>query len=548
MPHKPESKYDPKLKVWSGGERSNYFAPHLSIGEIIFRELERHPKLIAQISATEKTVLTREEVRFNAMRVATHMRGLGLKQCDIVGIIARNTTHLVAVAYACFFNGMPFHSLNISYEQDTIEKLLSITRPSLIFCDGDEYERVLAATEHIKLDTTIITMRNHPSGSLRIQDILITPIEDNFRPARLEQGPDQTLAILCSSGTTGVPKAVTFTNSQQILWSCTPMTTDVVQYSHSTLDWFSGLSVCINAGVFSTTSIIADNKYDPAFLCRIIEEYKITFLVQSPSQMAMLVSCPEFDASDLSSIRHYVYGGTACSVEMQHRMRRRLKQADCLVFSYNLTEMNSLGCLNLHFDEKPNSVGRPVKGIRVKIINEKGEALGPSAVGEVCFYSGQHWSGYYGNPEETRIMVDSQSWLHTGDMGYMDPDGFLYLVDRKKDMLKYQGIMYYPSEIERVISQIPDVVEVCVFGVWDEVNGDEAAASVVKKPGTQLSAQDVVKFVKERIGAKYKQLNAGAIIVEDLVRSPNGKTHRVATKAHFLEVTNRNRTQDSWFK
>ncbi|XP_022213520.2 4-coumarate--CoA ligase 1-like isoform X2 [Drosophila obscura] len=320
------------------------------------------------------------------------------------------------------------------------------------------------------------------------------------------------------------------------------MTIDVVQYSHSTLDWFSGLSVCINAGVFSTRSIIADNQFDPAFLCRIIEEHRITFLVQSPAQLAMLVSCPEFEASDLSSIRHYVYGGTSCSVEMQQRMRSRLRQADCLVFSYNLTEMNSLGCLNHHYDEKPNSVGRPVRGIKVKIINEEGEALGPTEMGEVCFNNGQHWSGYYGNPEETRLMIDSQQWLHTGDLGYMDPGGFLYLVDRKKDMLKYQSIMYYPSEIETVIARMPNVAEVCVFGVWAEVNGDEAAASVVKKPGTQLLAQDVLNYVREHIEAKHKQLNAGAIIVEDLLRSPNGKTHRMATKAHFLEVTKRQKT------
>ncbi|XP_034663551.1 luciferin 4-monooxygenase-like [Drosophila subobscura] len=538
MPHKPQITFDDKLKVWSGGERSNYFASHLSIGEIIFREMERHPKLIAQISATEKTILTREEVRLNAMRVASYMRRLGLKQTDIVGLIARNTTHLVAVAYACFFNGMPFHSLNISYEQETIEKLFSITRPRLIFCDGDEYERVVAATETLKLDATIITMRNHPLSSLRIQDILTTPIEENFQPSHLEQGPDQTLAILCSSGTTGVPKAVTVTNSQQILLTFFRLTSNDVQYTHSTLDWISGLITIISAGVFSVTSIIADNVFDPAFVCRMIEEYKITFIFQCPSHMAMLANSPEFDEADLSSIRFYIYGGSNCSLKVQNRIRSRLSH-DCLHFAYAVTELNSVGCTNLHFDEKPNSVGRPIRGISLKIINEQDEALGPNETGQVCFHNGQNWSGYYGNPEETRIIQDAQMWLHTGDLGYMDDDGFLYIIDRQKDMLKYHNIMYYPNEIETVISQMPNVAEVCVFGVWDEVNGDEAAASVVKRHGTNLHAQDVVDYVKDSTDAKYKQLNAGAIIVDDLKRSANGKTNRHATKAHFLEVTNR---------
>jgi len=149
------------------------------------------------------------------MHVASFMRSEGLLQSDVVGIIARNTTHMSAVAYACFFNGIAFHSLNISYEQSTIEKLFKITKPRLIFCDGDEFEKVRAATA--QLNVKIITMRNHPLDSIRIDEILATPIEENFRPARLEQGNDQTLAILCSSGTTGIPKAVTITNSRQIL-------------------------------------------------------------------------------------------------------------------------------------------------------------------------------------------------------------------------------------------------------------------------------------------------------------------------------------------
>ncbi|XP_017140312.1 luciferin 4-monooxygenase-like [Drosophila miranda] len=537
MPYKPHITYDDNLKVWSGGESLSCFEPHLSIGEIIFRELESHPKLIAQISATEKTLLTREEVRFNAMRVASYMRGLGLKQTDIVGLIARNTTHLVAVAYGCFFNGMPFHSLNIAYEQDTIEKLFSISRPRLIFCDGDEYQRVLAATENLKLDTTIITMRNHPMGSLCILDILTTPIEENFQPARLETCHDQTLAILCSSGTTGVPKAVTITDSQRLLLPFFRLTSNDVQYTHSTLDWISGLITIILAGVFNKTNVIADNDFDPAFTCRMIQEYKIGLVFQCPSHMAMLANCPEFERADLSSIENYIFGGSRSSLEVQKRIRSRINGN--LIFTYSITEMNSASTLNLHFDEKPNSVGRPISGNKVKIINEQGVALGPNEEGEVCLFNGQHWSGYYGNPEETRMIRDSQMWLHSGDLGYVDEDGFLFIVDRKKDMLKYQNIMYYPNEIETVISQMPNVAEVCVFGIWDEVNGDEAAASVVKRYGTELVAQDIMDYVKKHISTKYKQLNAGVIIVDDLKRSGNGKTNRRANKEHFLNVQNR---------
>jgi len=143
--------------------------------------------------------------------VASYLRNLELQQSDIVGIIARNTTHISAVAYGCFFNGIAFHSLNVHFEQEWIENLLTMTKPKIIFCDGDEYEKVKAATEN--LNVKIVTMRNHKEGSINIEEVLNTPIEENFQPARLDQGNNQTLAILCSSGTSGAPKPVTVPNS-----------------------------------------------------------------------------------------------------------------------------------------------------------------------------------------------------------------------------------------------------------------------------------------------------------------------------------------------
>ncbi|XP_017060677.2 LOW QUALITY PROTEIN: luciferin 4-monooxygenase-like [Drosophila ficusphila] len=536
MPYKPANLYDADRKIWSGDQFSNYFDSHLSIGEIIFEEMRRHPQLIAQISATENTILTRAELHANSMRVASYMRSLGLLQSDVVGIIGRNTTHMLAVAYACFFNGIAFHSLNITYDQKTIEKIYNITKPKVIFCDGDEFEKVRAATS--ELDVKIVTMRNHPSDSIRIDEVLATPIEENFKAARLEQGNDQTLAILCSSGTTGIPKAVTVTNSRQILAENYHLTTADVQYSHNTLDWITGLLTTITSGVFSTTRIIADNPFDPAFALRVIKEYKVTWVIQPPSAMALMINSPEFETSDFSSIRCYMFGGSRASIEVQQSIRSRLS-SDCLHFAYGFTELGAMATINFHHDLKPGSVGRLVNGLKLKIINDKGESLGPDEVGEVCVQNNQFWSGYYGNEAETRQIRDSERWYHSGDLGCMDQDGFLYIVDRKKEMLKYQNIMYYPNDIEGVISEMPEVLEVCVFGISSDIYGDEAAAAVVKKLGSNLKAQDVIDYVSSRTDSKYKQLNGGAIIVEDLKRSANGKTNRMANKAYFLEVKKR---------
>ncbi|XP_034664850.1 luciferin 4-monooxygenase-like [Drosophila subobscura] len=527
------SGYDPVTKIWSCEEQRSQFGEDLSMGELIFQEMKRHPKDIAQISDSEKTILLREELLMNAMRIASYLRNLGLEQSDVVGIIARNTTHISAVAYACFFNGIAPHSLNIAYLPEIIEKLYNITKPRIVFCDGDEYEKVREATA--KLDVKIVTMRNHPTNSIRIQDVLQTPVEEGFQPARLKLGNSQQMFILSSSGTTGTPKAITMSNCHKLLNGLNMLTTADVQYAASTLDWASGIAAAISAGVFSTKRIISERAFDPADTLRIIEEYKVTWMMQAPSHVAAIVGCPAIEVADLQSLRYFMYTGGRCTLETQLALRRRLGR-DCLNFGYGFSELGCFCAVNWKFDEKPNSVGRLTSGLKVKILNESGDTVGPNEVGEVCVNTGAHWPGYYGSPEATKQVYDEDNWIHSGDLGCMDDDGFLYIVDRKKDLLKYQSNKYYPHELEELISQMPAVADVCAFGIWTETNGDEAAAAVVKKPSEQLTEQDVVEHVARHAKTGFLRLHAGALIVEQLQRSANGKTNRMATKQHFLQA------------
>ncbi|EDW71221.1 uncharacterized protein [Drosophila virilis] len=539
MPFKPEISYEPDVKVWSGKYEAPYFSPDLSVGEITFNEMRRHPQLIAQISVSENTTLTREELFLNSQRIASYMRNLDLHQSDVVGIIARNTTHISAVVYACIFNGIAFHSLNVNYVPGTIEKLFSITEPKLIFCDGDEYEKVKTATA--KLNVKLITMRNHKPGSISIQDLLATPIEKDFAPVRLERGNDQTMAILCSSGTTGVPKAVPNSSTHKFFTTTNYLTSADVQYCHSTLDWVTGLTTTIASGVHSTLRIINAEMFDGSLLLSQIEKYKITWLLIAPSHLAVLANCPEFEKTKIDSLKHLLYGGMCCSLEVQERFRKRVNPG-VLQFAFGFTELGSSnGTLNKHYDEKPNSAGRVLPGNKLKIVNDQGEALDPNEVGEVCFHACQYWDGYYKNPEESRIVRDKEGWFHTGDTGYVDSDGFLFISGRKKDMLKFQNIMYYPSEIEDVITNMPGVAEVCVFGVYSDTNMYDAAASVVPKRGAQITAEDVIKYVQDNVEANYLQLHGGCLIVTDIKRSPNGKTNREATKVHFLQQLNKSK-------
>ncbi|XP_017000253.2 luciferin 4-monooxygenase-like [Drosophila takahashii] len=528
--YQPKTNYDAVDKIWSSEKEKSQFGEDLSIGELIFQEMVRHPKSIAQISDSEKTILLREDLLNNSIRIATFMRNLELTQKDIVGLISRNTTHTSAVAYACFFNGIAMHSLNCTYLPEIIEKLYHNTKPRIIFCDGDEFEKVRSATA--KLDVLIVTMRNHPAGALSIQDVLRTPAEEGFKPTPLKQGSTQALAILSTSGTTGTPKAVIVSNCRTILSGLTKLTTSDVQYVSSSIDWVSSVFSVVSSGVFSTKRIVSDQPFDPSEALRIIEQYQVTWVQQAPAQVAAILNCKDFEKANMESLRYYHYSGSRCTLEVQKRLRKKLGN-DFLRFCYGASELASLFSVNWHYDAKPNSVGRPSPGFKLKILNDQGEKLGPNEEGEVCINKGSIWPGYYGYAEATEA-VYKDNWYHSGDLGYIDEDGFLFIVDRKKDLLKYQSNKYYPNELEELISQMPGVVEACVFGIWNVENGDEAAALITKKPDVQFSEQDVIEFVEQNASTKFLRLHAGCLIVNDLKQSPNGKTNRAANKEYFI--------------
>ncbi|XP_037710365.1 luciferin 4-monooxygenase-like [Drosophila subpulchrella] len=180
-------------------------------------------------------------------------------------------------------------------------------------------------------------------------------------------------------------------------------------------------------------------------------------------------------------------------------------------------------------NSKFSSSGRPFQGVRIHIVDDFGKNLTYNQVG-VYVHTGRPWNRYYGNPEESSRFQDSEGWFHTGHLGYFDSDNFLYIVDRKKQVLKYQGLQYYIPEIEDVISELPQVQNVCVVGIYNERVGDEAGALVVISKGSVVTAQEIVHHVANRLPANQKQLHAGVRFTEKLPANANEKTLRKAAR------------------
>lgn len=211
----PTTSYNAELRIWSGATESSYYNDDLTIGQIVFRQLQTEPQRIFQISHTENTRLTRSQMLHNAAKVCIYLREQGFKEeTHIVGLLARNTTHVAALAYGCLFNGTPFHAINPNLEEHTICNLFGITKPRIICCDAQDYEKMRNVAS--KVGARLLTVYGSISGVMSILDILTSPLSEDFEPSSFQRGIDRIMAILCSSGTTCTPKAVTIPNSRKI--------------------------------------------------------------------------------------------------------------------------------------------------------------------------------------------------------------------------------------------------------------------------------------------------------------------------------------------
>ncbi|XP_043065707.1 luciferin 4-monooxygenase-like [Drosophila bipectinata] len=523
--------YDTRNRIWSGSKRSSIYKEETSLGQIICNTMRNFPKNVFQINDIDGVTVNFEQGILWAIRMAQIFKKRGLKHSDVIGIAARNSTYVTPLGVACLFNTTPFHAVNPTYDEGTTNHVFSITKPSLIFCDGQDYQKILAAT--IAWKPEIFTVTEPLQGVPHIDSLLNpTPTELFYQPEPLKEGGGQTVAILCSSGTTGLPKAVCLSNRCLVKDSFIFFNNETVTYSASGLDWYSGLISYIMSTTIGCTRVITNRPFSAEYFVQLVEKYKISYVNFSPRHLSALVNCPAATKESLASLKVITYGGSISSLDTQKRLQKLVPNC-VLISGYGFTEGGGVLTAGMGL-KSGNSVGKPMRGVKIRIVDDDGKFLTYNEVGEIYVNTGLPWNGYYGNPLETQLMQDCDGWFHSGDLGYFNEQNLLFIVDRKKEILKFQGNQYWPSEIEATISELAQVEEVSVVGIYDEKNGDSAGALVVKKKGATITEQEIIDHVAKRLPAVYKHLHAGVEFTEDLPANPNGKTDKRAAREEFL--------------
>lgn len=272
------------------------------------------------------------------------------------------------------------------------------------------------------------------------------------------------------------------------------MVADDVYLIFSSLYWISGLAALFATTLRGATRLITTQPFSAELMLQMIERYKVTSTITAPSQVAMLLQCPDIHSTDLTSLVRYYAAGSAVPEELCQRMNRFLPCE--MRVAYGMSEVAGMTSCTVP-PRRSGSIGSLIKGIQVRILNDQNELCGPNEDGEISIWIEPPFQGYWNDEESTSALFDVDGWMRSGDIGRFDDDGFFYFVDRKKDMMKYRGYQISPNELEAIVLGCRGVSAVCVVGVPDEELNDLPTALVVRRNDeAEVTEQEIADLVQ----------------------------------------------------
>lgn len=299
-------------------------------------------------------------------------------------------------------------------------------------------------------------------------------------------------------------------------------TNEDVVLNFSSLYWFSGCFAMLWCGVSGATYLVINKPFTPQIALHLIDKYMVTKALFPPRNIAMMLASPDIQHKSMKSIKTLSSSGAKLPVEVRKNIRKYLSPTASVFYGYAATEVGPISFSMS--DRNPESTGILLPNIQVKIVDENGNNVGVGEDGELCANNGYKWPGYFGDKEATDEVYESGTWYHTGDLGHFDEKGYLYIVDRIKEIMKSKGYHVSPTEIEEVIHQLPDVVEVCVCGIPDLLAVNLPAAFVVRSR-PNITEEIVATHVSSKF-PYYKHLSGGVYFVDELPKTPSGKVLR----------------------
>jgi acyl-CoA synthetase (AMP-forming)/AMP-acid ligase II len=487
----------------------------------------------ALVDAASGRTLTYGQLAGGADRVAAGLAGRGFASGDVVGLFAPNCPEFALAFHGTLAAGGVVTTINsLSTVQDAAYQLRD-ARARFLVTVPSFMDRAVPAAEQVGIEE-IFVLGSAPGATP------FTALLEGGAPApRATIGSARDLAVLpYSSGTTGFPKGVMLThrnlvaNLLQTAWVHHVAEQDriiaVLPFFH-----IYGMQVVLNLALWRGATLVTMPKFELEPFLGAIQRYRVTRAFVVPPLVLALAKHPAVDDYDLSSVRAMMSGAAPLDAALETACARRVGCG--FIQGYGLTEASPVTHANS--DEpgrcKPGTVGQLLPNTECRIIDtESGRELGPDEDGELWIRGPQVMRGYLGNQEATIATLDADGWLHTGDIGHADADGYFTIVDRLKELIKYKGFQVPPAELEAVLRGHPAVADAAVIPIADAEAGEVPKAFVVLRG--QVSAADLIAYVAERV-APYKKIRVVEVI-DAIPKSPSGKILRRVLRERGLPV------------
>jgi long-chain acyl-CoA synthetase len=484
----------------------------MNLATILTESAERSPDHVA-------VRLDDAELSYAQLDGATaHLAGLlhekGVGPGDRVGIMLPNVPHFPICYYGVLRAGAVVVPMNVLLRRREVKFYLSDSEAKMVFAWEGFAEEAAGGAEDADAECLIVEMAG-------FQDVV------GAAPARAEvvdTDDDDTAVILYTSGTTGAPKGAELTHAN-LRRNCEAsaglfgVDADTITLGALPLFHSFGQTCSMNATIVGGGTLTLIPRFDPGKALEIIVRDKVNVFEGVPTMYGAMLNHPEKGDYDTSTLKLCASGGSAMPVEL---LRGFEEEFGCKILEgYGLSETSPVASFN-HPDRerKPGSIGTPIEGVEMRVVDDDGNEVGQGEVGEIAIRGHNVMKGYWQRPDATEeTIVDG--WFHTGDMAQVDEDGYFFIVDRKKDLIIRGGYNVYPREIEEVLYEHPDVREAAVLGVPHDEYGEEVGAAVALKDGASVSEDELRQFVKDQVAAyKYPR---ELWFVDELPKGPTGK-------------------------
>ena len=472
--------------------------------------------------------ITYGELNARVNQLAHGLLSLGVRKGDAVAVLIGNRIEHLEVIFATAKIGALAIPLDIKWRALELASVISALETRFLILQEDcrgEAEKAKTIKDLSALKTVSLSSDLSYSG-------LLDSRKDSEPP--IEVSEDDPFIVMLTSGTTGFPKGCLATH-RTFVFHCINNAIEKGLGVHdiallsSPIYFNAGRSFTLGMIYFGATVFIHE-RFDAAEVLKTIEREKVTYIGAVPTMCERMLHATESEKYDTSSLRCLAITGGKVHPSVLEGLRKHITPN--IYRTYASTDSGQMAISKpADMDIKPNAAGRPVWCVELRIVDDNNQPVNVNQVGEIVCQSPLATHGYYKKPEATNASF-RDGWFYTGDLGYFDDEGYLFVVGRKKDMVKSGGISIYPLEIESVLYNHPDVLEAAVIGVPDPQWGEAVKAVIVLKPTSKAGGRELIEFCKERL-ASYK-VPKSVDIVDSLPHTEVGKVNKVKVKEMVL--------------